>query len=665
MPDARDLHQIEYRHHQTNDLSPVASSMSSRESLAAWHSRIRAWVRHPHADNLSESACYQAFSNGQAALAWRYWDERAASREDGTRGRPLVSRVLVGSANVLTFDVALAWCRAGPSAQWLGPPPGQVPDGSPLPVVSGEALTAVAREMTPDLDLDSAAQEGLHAVVAAGLDDPSTPLAISVPDTLIQMPLRHCVQCPLLWGLHRITGPLLGSAGRGWSFSTFELALGETDPTSLPAIVFREARDGVKAPPSRWRKEAKVRPFESSALVDGTSYAEMIEFAGWLVAEYRERGGDGLEQFIAEYAGSAGPSAQRIEQVWHALRKSRQPSDASGIRAQTWMRAQESPGGGSAEAGSQEPEPQELATWEPEVRELEVRELEIRELEIREPEVRELEIREPEVRELEIREPEALDAEGSLTEVPQPGAVQDRDDLPGGPASFSPWEPIRPDACGTGSPDNLDLVPSDIHGDNAPMEEGQATIQARSPHVGDEAQVRASQASVSSLLKQLELLGEDQELFQSILDGILQAGNAPPQEREKSWYVISGTGWYESICRNNSFRSGDLASIFALVVIPELASQLWGEAIAGWLTEAPVPMVEGLIAAAQADGQETWDTAMGILEPVLAYRWMIEHYLRDYWHGARAVRPHVDPGRVESKSGFLGIRRKPGGRHRE
>ena len=86
MADEQDLHQIEYRHHQTNDLSPFATSMTSRESLAGWDSRIRAWVRHPHAEMLSESACYQVFPNGQAALAWRYWDERAASRGDGTLG---------------------------------------------------------------------------------------------------------------------------------------------------------------------------------------------------------------------------------------------------------------------------------------------------------------------------------------------------------------------------------------------------------------------------------------------------------------------------------------------------------------------------------------------------------------------------------------------------
>src|SRR5438874_3488567 len=114
MADAQDLHQIEYRHHQTRDLSPVASSMS-RESVLGWDARIRAWVRHPHSEALSQSVCYQVFPNGAAALAWRYWDEEAAVRADGSRGRPLVSRVLIGPAGVLTPEVAVALCRTGPA----------------------------------------------------------------------------------------------------------------------------------------------------------------------------------------------------------------------------------------------------------------------------------------------------------------------------------------------------------------------------------------------------------------------------------------------------------------------------------------------------------------------------------------------------------------------
>jgi hypothetical protein len=290
------------------------------------------------------------------------------------------------------------------------------------------------------------------------------------------------------------------------------------------------------------------------------------------------------------------------------------------------------------------------------------------------PEPRESEPWEWESREAEPQEWEALvweapesaavGGEDSLTAVSEPEVAQDSNDQPGALASF-PWEPAPFEMDGTGSPDNRDLIPPDGgNGGDAPMEEGQAALQPRSSYGGDRDPVRASQAPVSSLLKQLELLGEDQELFQSILDGIRQAGEADPAEREKIWYVISGTGWYENISRNNSFRSGDLAGIFALVVIPELAGQLWAEAIAKWVIDAPVPMVEGLLAAAQADGPEAWDTAMGILEPMLAYRWTIEHYMRDYWHSATAVRQQAGPGRVDSKSGFLGIRRRPGGRHR-
>ena len=325
MTDAQDLHQIEYRHHQTRDLSPVASSMSSPDSLRAWDSRIRAWVRHPHADRLSESVCYQVLSTGQAALAWRYWDQRAAKRADGTRGRPLVSRVLVGQASVLTPEAAVALCRAGLTADLVGPLPGEVPDGAELPTVRGDALAAVTHEMATMLDQDAARQAGLQAVVAAALADPSTPLAISVRDNLIQKPLREGVQCPLLWGLRRIAGPLLGPVGRGWSFSTFELPLGEMDPASLPGIVFRQAQDGVQAPPARWRKEVKVRPLASDALDPGVPYAGRVELAGWLVAEYQERGGDGLAQFIVKCCGSERSLQERLERIHDELRGPESP----------------------------------------------------------------------------------------------------------------------------------------------------------------------------------------------------------------------------------------------------------------------------------------------------------------------------------------------------
>jgi hypothetical protein len=161
MADAHYLHQIEYRWLPAKDFSPVATSMPSPESLRAWDSRIQAWVRHPYAGRPSDSVRYQVLPNGLAAMAWRYWDQRAAERAHRTRRPPPVSRVLAGQASVLTPDVAVTLCRAGlPDS--FGPMPGEVPDGAELPTVSADALNAMTRAMIPVLDRDAAKQAGLR-----------------------------------------------------------------------------------------------------------------------------------------------------------------------------------------------------------------------------------------------------------------------------------------------------------------------------------------------------------------------------------------------------------------------------------------------------------------------------------------------------------------------
>ena len=108
-------------------------------------------------------------------------------------------------------------------------------------------------------------------------------------------------------------------------------------------------------------------------------------------------------------------------------------------------------------------------------------------------------------------------------------------------------------------------------------------------------------------LMQLELLGEDQRVFESYLDDIYQVVSASmtSAERTKSWDVISATGWYENICQRNNFRSRDLATIFTLVVIPEFAGQPPAEVLARWAIDAPAPMVDGLLEAAKADGPDS------------------------------------------------------------
>jgi hypothetical protein len=324
--DARDIiHQIEYRWHDRRDLSPVASTMS-QESLRGWDSLIRAWVRHPHADGLPESVCYQVLPNGRAALAWRYEDWQAAEREDGTWGRPLVSRVLAGQASVLTPEIAIVLCRTGPPAT-IGPRPGQVATGTGLSVIPADELDVLVRDRTAGLDQEAARQEGLWQVVVTALSHPHTPLAIHIRDRYILKPPEQGVQCLLLWGLRRTLWPLLATTGRGWSFSTFEPPLEDVDPTTLPDILFRRAQDAPPAAPARPRDEIKVRPFDPKRRDAGTPEAEL---AGWLVAEYQERGGDELRQLITRWCGSDQSLKARLYKVYDELSARQSPVVVSG-----------------------------------------------------------------------------------------------------------------------------------------------------------------------------------------------------------------------------------------------------------------------------------------------------------------------------------------------
>jgi hypothetical protein len=203
---------------------------------------------------------------------------------------------------------------------------------SQLPVVIGPWLAALGWAMSRTIDQEVVAQaEGLQAVVAAALATPASPLAVSIPDARIQAPLANGVQFPLLWGLHRITEPLIGPGGRGWSFSTFELPLGEADPSTMPAIVFRP-QGGISAGSlTRWRREARVRPFDAGALDAGIWYAELADLAGLLVAEYRDRGGDGFQEFIRECSSGARSAQGRVRKVENALRA--RPGRRGGISA--------------------------------------------------------------------------------------------------------------------------------------------------------------------------------------------------------------------------------------------------------------------------------------------------------------------------------------------
>lgn len=608
MADGLDLHQIEYRHHQTKDLAPVAKSMSS-ESLRGWDSRIHAWVRHPYADTLSQSVCYHVFPNGQqAALAWRYWDQGAVERADGTKGRPLVSRVLVGQASVLTPEVAVALCQAGPVPDAVGPLPGEVPADADLPTVSGEGLSEVARAMAPVLDEEAARQEGLRAVVAAALAYPFTPLAISLPDLLIQQSPGQGVQYKLLWGLRRITGQLLGEAGRDWSFSTYELPLGGTDPGSLPSIVFREAQEGAQTPPARWRKEAKVRPFAPDALGPAAPYVDWAEMAGWLVTRYQERGGDGLAQFIAASCGDERSLRARVDLVFDALRSTESPVILS-VEPRTRI--------------SLVDEKRAPARVNPES-----------------------------VPQSQAGESETTTAADGASEGVEASEGQHEPAVTVPALSRDPDEPTVP-AYPMHPAQGINRELQDPRRGTPPP----LSLPDRRGQQPEGRPLAPAPVLMSDLLRDLELVRDDDERFTSTLQSIIAVSHhsVTPNDRANSWDQIRHRDWYNNITRRQGLSPSVLAEIFAVVVIPDLTGPDAPTAIAGiarWAHTAPPPMVDGLLGAARTAGAETWQFVMHILEPAFAARWAADNLSPGQWDAARVARGTADKGRGDPKRGF-------------
>lgn len=703
MPDTQDLNQIEYRHHPTRDLSPVASSMSP-QSRSAWHAQIRAWVRQPHDERLSESACYQVFPNGTAALAWRYRDGRAAERSDGSRGRPLVSRVLAGPASVLSPEAAVALSRTGPTAGLIGMLPGEVADGAEMPTVSGPAVAALAAEMAAELDAVAMRENGLQAIVAAALSNASIPLAISLRDSLIAKPLRQCVQCTLLWGLLRATKPVLGAAGRGWSFSTFELPLGDTDSAGLPGIVFRRAQASPAASAVNWRKELKVRPLAPDALAGSVPYADRVELAGWLVDEYQDRGGDDLAEFLADACGSERSLQGRLEQLQGKLRDRHgvviisPESTHVTLRTGRSARAAE-PGELSRSAAEPAPGLPPAPEFPPVPEEPE------------KPEETVL----AEVAEA-VNEPGGLAGPAPEVVAPEPGPASrqiaginpgdwDRDadadqtvranhywyrtwtveevvphrdardapDLPLSDRTGNPQWPSPPPS-GQGSrtqggesayagpqphADRLPPVgrppyeqaeqpypPGPYPREQPSYPPGQPYAQPGRPHYQQGAAAQHTQVqdtqqpgsraqpnrTVSSLLKQLELVGSDPGRFRACLEAIFSLRDVDdPGDRVKSWELISGKSWFRNVSKCELFQQRELAGIFSIVLIPELRrGGVREEAIAHWASEVPDEMIAGLLAAVR-EAEDQRPVVHAILEPVLAARWAREKLMEDLW----------------------------------
>ena len=655
MADGREIiHQIEYRWHERRDLSPVASTMS-QASLRGWDAWIRGWVRHPHADRLWESVCYQVQPNGRAAIAWRYEDLHAAEREDGRKGRPLVSRVLAGQANLLTPEVAIALCWTGlPSA--AGPRPGQVSAEAELTVVAAGELSAMASEQALEFDEEAARQEGLRQVLITALARPATPLAIHVRDTYIFKPPGEGVQCPLLWGLRRIVWPLFGTAGRGWSFSTFEPPLGDADPTTLPDILFRQAQDIPPAAPARPRDEVKVRPFDK-ALDDGNPDAEL---AGWLVAEYQERGGDELRQLINEWCGAEQTVQQRLSRVRDQLRPRQSPYLVSGSATPFVRLASPSTPESLTPESAPGPRPEAAEPDEPVLFAADdlvlpgTSETEVHEPPLSEPE-------EPPL--IQPAEPAHDEYEERIPAEPEKADWFHRQhqEPPAAPAQ-SPRDPLRETREDLYPPQQLEALSGYAAWTRAPQEENPLVAPRKGrpdplPERSHENQPQAARgqhvnapvqpATVSELLRRLPMAVDVNE-FISILREINNPGIRPDEnDRRKARREVSKPEWYGKISPEfgNILDIKALCQIFQAIVIPDLGDQEVVKKIADWAGVAHPAVVGGLLAAARQSGAETWQHMMQILQPRLAHRWTIANDVGGYWDISLASQPASDSGR--------------------
>lgn len=523
MTDTPDIHQIEYRWHHTRDLSPVASSMS-QESTRGWDSRIRAWVRHPNVDQPAESVRYQIFPNEFAALAWRYRNLQAAELDDGTRGRPLVSRVLVGHADVLTPDAAIVLCRTGlPHA--AGERAGRVMPDTELPPIRAGELAAPIVDSVAWLDREAAFELGLSQVVAAALSDPNTPLAINIESPLIFRPPNEGSQALLLWGLRRLTQSFLGTVRRGWSFSTFELPLGEVDPRTLPDIVFRLAQPAQAAPPTTPRKEIKVRPGDSGTSANGSPAATL---AAWLTAEYQEVGGSGLERLIAQSAIGQSPQ-DRLDVAYEILRVKWSPVMMSDAPAQSMY----------------------------------------------------------------------------VTLTPVPPTEE---------------ESLEPPSVAATEVSRAEIPPAEVH-----------LADKQDPRLQHIPELRHDMAA-ACLSDELELLVRARDLgeLQSILFRVLKPDTpSDGPDRRKARMLMRSNNFYTSIFAkyNCKLSAEDLAYIFTKVVIPDLDRKTVRDEVTDWARRADPSVIDALIVAARLCSADVWDEMRGILQPVLASRWLEDHNL--------------------------------------
>jgi hypothetical protein len=299
--------QIEFRWQHEKDLSPIAASLPA-DVARMWSGRLSGLIRPATPDPALgvpiHSVTYQPFDDGKAALVWRIYDERALQLPDSGSRQALVARALIADTELLQPDLAITLCRSDVASQQFGTPPGQVAAGTGLPSITKDVLIRAADPMIDELDMAGAQEAGAERFIAAALRDSDTPLSVLLPGNELTMHLRECPQLVLLWALWRTTAllttpPQGGRPGRrGWSFSTYEVPLGTTDPSGLASTVFRSyEQDQGRPPPQLNRRETQVRPRSAGGETD-----RYDETAAVLLDAYQRLGGTELENRLRSLA---------------------------------------------------------------------------------------------------------------------------------------------------------------------------------------------------------------------------------------------------------------------------------------------------------------------------------------------------------------------------
>ena len=600
--------QLECRWRQGKDLYAIASSAQTPATAQAWFLRLAGFARPDRPGDAGvppASFVYQVFQDGTSAVIWRKWDPGAIALGADSERQPLVARILVGNAATLPSATALALCTLDWSTI-AGPAPGQVRDGERLPVIRAAELAELADGAGNWLEAAARQTEGLDHLIAAALREPQVPLSVQLPEQEMAQPPGEGPQAPLLWGLLQTVRPLLAGADgpglgmRGWTFSTYEPPLGNTDTRWLTDIVFRVQKPSRQA--HSVRDEIMVRPRDGGPAA-GTDLCAGI--ARLLMVAYRQYGGQELVSFLGTIAHEHPDMNGRLEYAYQRLAGVVE-GDVSADENRTAAMVPTAP----PQAGF--PAPEARAAVEPDPR--------------------------------DAFDQEAMDFTGPAV-FPDPGdpeqATWAEAMLPSAPAARPPAAPasarLRTDV------DQASARPRAERGQARgtyppPSAVGRPGADARrlsGSAGGDRRETGGSSRwGILRVLDQLSL-GPDEAGFPNAVD-ILRRRRQPipePEDRVEARGLLPAHGWYLPVLTRYDPRcvDGVLATLFELTVTPDLHIQAVADDVARWAGdyEAPPAIIRALAVAASRHGGGCPALLHSALRPALSWRWLGEHGVRD------------------------------------